>query len=87
MLSRKIISFATGSARSFFRKGDFFDSRAIVPSTELLNKFEAISRPLLLMKGHNIKANVELELLRDTLLPKLLSGEIDLSKIKIEESY
>lgn len=43
---------------------------------ELANKFDALIAPLLQKIEANVRQNIELSALRDTLLPKLLSGEI-----------
>ncbi|MFA0565624.1 restriction endonuclease subunit S [Vibrio sp. 10N.222.51.C8] len=45
---------------------------------ELANKFDALIAPLLQKIEANVRQNIELSALRDTLLPKLLSGEIEL---------
>ncbi|HCG8650185.1 TPA: restriction endonuclease subunit S [Vibrio parahaemolyticus] len=47
---------------------------------ELANKFDAIVAPLLQKIEANVRQNIELVKLRDTLLPKLLSGEIELGQ-------
>lgn len=46
---------------------------------ELANKFDALIAPLLQKIEANVRQNIELSALRDTLLPKLLSGEIELN--------
>ncbi|MCG9626178.1 restriction endonuclease subunit S [Vibrio mediterranei] len=48
------------------------------PSKEIVNAFDAIVESLVRKQVANAKQNKELSLLRDTLLPKLLSGEIEL---------
>lgn len=50
---------------------------------ELANKFDSIVAPLLQKIEANVRQNIELSTLRDTLLPKLLSGEIDLAETTI----
>jgi type I restriction enzyme S subunit len=45
---------------------------------ELANNFDALIAPLLQKIEANARQNIELSALRDTLLPKLLSGEIEL---------
>lgn len=45
---------------------------------ELANKFDALIAPLLQKIEANVRQNIELSALRDTLLPKLLLGEIEL---------
>lgn len=48
-----------------------------------VNKYTKIVTPLFEMIGKNKEENKYLEQLRDTLLPKLMNGEIDLDKIEI----
>jgi len=47
--------------------------------SELANKFDELIAPILQKIESNVRQNIELSALRDTLLPKLLSGEIELS--------
>lgn len=55
----------------------------IVPTDSELNKFHNFAKPIFeLIKSNQSKIEVLSEL-RDTLLPKLMSGEIDVSKITI----
>ena len=49
----------------------------------LVNDFNDNVTPLFINMGENIKENQKLIQLRDTLLPKLMSGEIDVSKVDI----
>ena len=51
-------------------------------SVELANKFDALTAPLLQKIEANVRQNIELSALRDTLLPKLLSGEIELGEVE-----
>lgn len=69
---------ASGSARAFFKKGDFNSYEFALPSSELLIKFNDVVGNLVKQKGSLLNQNIQLAALRDTLLPKLLSGEIDL---------
>jgi type I restriction enzyme S subunit len=50
----------------------------IVPSKEILDSFDTLVKPLFNKIKSNQMENQNLEALRDTLLPKLLSGEIEL---------
>ena len=50
----------------------------IVPPTIILNKFEELLRPILQFQEKKEEENQRLAALRDTLLPKLMSGEIKL---------
>ena len=57
-----------------------FDTYSLAFSgIELANKFDALVAPLLQNIETNVRQNIELASLRDTLLPKLLAGEIDLT--------
>ncbi|EGR3176995.1 restriction endonuclease subunit S [Vibrio parahaemolyticus] len=69
---------ASGSARAFFKKGDFNSYEFALPSSELLTKFNDVVGNLVRQKGSLLNQNVQLAAMRDTLLPKLLSGEIEL---------
>ncbi|MGR3158633.1 restriction endonuclease subunit S [Vibrio vulnificus] len=71
---------ASGSARAFFKKGDFNSYEFALPSSELLTKFNDVVGNLVKQKGSLLNQNVQLAAMRDTLLPKLLSGEIELCK-------
>ncbi|MFW1439736.1 restriction endonuclease subunit S [Vibrio parahaemolyticus] len=55
----------------------------IVPSKEILDNFDTIVKPLFDKIKSNQMENQNLEALRDTLLPKLLSGEIELDVEKV----
>jgi type I restriction enzyme, S subunit len=46
------------------------------PSNEALNRFETVIQPIFEKKKHNTRNIHTLEKLRDTLLPKLMSGEV-----------
>lgn len=60
-----------------------FDTYSLAFSGEkLANKFDALVTPLLEKIENNVRESIELACLRDTLLPKLLSGEIS-----IENTY
>lgn len=56
-----------------------FDTYSMAFSgADLANKFDALVAPLLQRIETNVRENIELAALRDTLLPKLLSGEVSL---------
>ncbi len=69
----------SGSAQMKFNKTSFRKLRVILPSNELLVKFEDLEASLWAKHASNQKESLHLEKLRDTLLPKLLSGEIELT--------
>lgn len=54
-----------------------------IPPNELIEKFEQIVSPLDEVIRNNCNEISRLSALRDTLLPKLMNGEIDVSEVKI----
>lgn len=66
------------------KKGDLSDSLCIIPSNNILIHFDNIVSPYFKQsKNVRLQCNV-LTKLRDTLLPKLISGELSLSDINID---
>ena len=55
----------------------------VLPSEEELARFNTIASPLLEQIYSNRAENKRLSILRDTLLPKLMSGEIDVSTVQL----
>ena len=54
-----------------------------IPSDKELDDFNGLAKPLLAQIESNRLENIRLSALRDGLLPKLMSGEIDVSDIQI----
>ena len=57
----------------------------ILPAQKELNDFHRITKPIFDQIKANQKENKTLAELRDALLPKLMSGEIDVSNVKIDD--
>ncbi|MCQ2971664.1 MAG: restriction endonuclease subunit S, partial [archaeon] len=55
----------------------------ILPEKEFMNKFNLIGQPILSKLLNNLEEISKLTKLRDILLPKLMSGEIDVSNVEI----
>lgn len=72
-----------GSAQPKFNKTDFRNSIIKIPSDDEIVEFNKKIIPLYDIIEKNIMENETLSKLRDTLLPKLMNGEIDLDKIEI----
>ena len=83
-INKEIINMATGSARSFYRKNLFLDYECIMPSNDYLNGINPLFNSLFDKISENVAEIDKLTKLRDTLLPKLMSGEIDVSKINCD---
>lgn len=72
-----------GSAQPKFNKTDFKNTEIILPPKGLLNRFHEIVTPVFELISHNQSESKRLSSLRDSLLPKLMSGEIDVSSLSI----
>ena len=60
-------------------------AKVIIPSSECYQKMKQIMTPIYDLLISNRVENTRLSALRDTLLPKLMNGEIDVSKVDINE--
>jgi len=67
---------ADGAAYPAVRPNVVHETTCVIPSDATLVDFDRITRPLLERIGYNEKESRTLAALRDTLLPKLISGEI-----------
>ena len=70
------------SAQAGFNQSDIRSFEVFIPVDEsTIQSFESLATPIFEKRLHIIKENQSLVTLRDTLLPKLMSGEIDVSAI------
>ena len=88
---KKLISSQTGGAQQHINKGNVEDLHFLVPDIKILNKFKSISHPLFLKVAENCFQINTLGNIRDTLLPRLISGQLGLpdldeinNKIKVK---
>lgn len=72
-----------GSAQPKFNKTDFRNLPTLIPPDELLYEFHQLVSPMFKKINDNNCENKSLSTLRDSLLPKLMSGEIDMSDVEI----
>lgn len=72
-----------GSTQPLITQGDMKKVVVLVPDENTVAKFEEFAGSLMVKWEANNKENVKLASLRDTLLPKLMSGELDVSNIEI----
>lgn len=79
----KVTNYATGAARSFFRKGYFQNQKIFIPTDSVLEQYSSIITPIWNEIEVLIEKQEKLEKTRDILIPKLISGEIDVSEIDI----
>lgn len=81
----KFIQIATGKATTMghIKRGELDLSKVLIPNEKELNEMNEIMAPILDKYIENKLESKTLVQLRDTLLPKLMNGEIDLYKIEI----
>ncbi len=72
-----------GSTQPLVTQGDMKKVVVLVPDEETLSKFEDFAGSLMNKWELNNRENIKLTLLRDTILPKLISGELDISNIEL----
>jgi type I restriction enzyme S subunit len=73
----------SGSTIVNLNKAQFGLMEALVPSMSCMTNFDSIVNPLFEKILLNQRENQLLSALRDTLLPKLMNGEIDVSNVQI----
>ena len=72
-----------GSAQPKFNKTDFKNLPIFLPPDDLLEQFHQIVKPMFELINENNTENQALTRTRDTILPRLMSGELDVSDIEI----
>lgn len=72
-----------GSAQPKFNKTDFKNLPIVLPPDDLLEQFHQIVKPMFELIDENNTENQALTRTRDTILPCLMSGELDVSDIEI----
>lgn len=80
-------SLNSGSAVPTLNRNEVHTLEVLVPVKEAILEFEEEAKLLFQKIRHNEKEITTLTQLRDTLLPKLMSGEIDVMQIKLEELH
>ncbi|MGL5124945.1 MAG: restriction endonuclease subunit S, partial [Fusobacteriaceae bacterium] len=81
----KARNWANGSAREFYRKDSFSKINILVPSQNYLKMFDKYCNNIFEKISENICEIENLTQIRDILLPKLMSGEIEFSGKKNEQ--
>lgn len=79
-MKEEFLNMAGGSAVPIINKTSFSGINILMPDMYILNKFVQSTTCYFERIEENLKENESLIALRDNLLPKLMSGEIDLSK-------
>lgn len=79
----KLKGLALGSVQKYVNTNHINDLKIVVPSAEIMNEYSKVVDPVFKRMEENILENRNLEIMRDSLLPKLMNGEIDLDNIEI----
>ena len=72
-----------GSTQPLITQGDMNKVSILIPDKETLANFEALVGQLMEQYEANLLENSKLAELRDTLLPRLMSGELDVSDLDL----
>ena len=72
-----------GSTQPLITQGDLNKIEIAIPERHIIDEFERKSSSLMTLYEKNIVENNYLEKVRDSLLPKLISGEINVSDITL----
>ena len=72
-----------GTVFGSINRNSLNDMPILIPSDDILDEFERIVAPMDLTIRNNYDENCHLQDIRDTLLPRLMSGELDVSDIDI----
>lgn len=79
-------NFAVGSAQQNISQELIKSIKIALPPNDLISEFHSLSVPLLNSIEINCRENQELIHLRDTLLPKLISGELEVAEVMAEKA-
>jgi type I restriction enzyme S subunit len=77
-----IISRLAGTTQKYISLTELRKLPLLVPTEEVVEAFKDLVSNMLSIKNLNFQNSKELQAIRDILLPKLLSGELDVSKIE-----
>lgn len=83
LFSAFIASRTEGSVIPHLYQKDFMEFAFPLPNADEMSQFDALTSPLFATIIKNLRENEFLTATRDALLPKLMSGEIDVSAVKI----
>ena len=76
-------SIVTGAVQPKISQGNLRSVQVVIPPSEELDAFNELIRPMFDQIRQNQDQNKALAAMRDALLPKLMSGEVDISAIQI----
>jgi type I restriction enzyme S subunit len=81
-----LVNHAKGAAYPAVGAEDFEDAKVLLPESKVLSAFNSTVEPMARLISTLQKKNSNLRTARDYLLPKLISGELDVSDMPEPES-
>jgi type I restriction enzyme, S subunit len=78
-----LINHASGSAYPAVKTSDFKNATIILPSSDILDSFHTIVKDMVSQSALLRHENDKLREARDSLLPRLVSGEVDVSELDV----
>ena len=83
---KRVLNIYNGEGTVFgsINKDDMMNLPILIPSSQILQRFEVLVNPIDAAIETNYVENCHLQNLRDALLPRLMSGEIDVSQFKTD---
>lgn len=82
-IRKELVSYNIGSVQPSIKVTHIIKHPIFIPENDKIEKFDMLIKDYTLKIYNNCCENKRLVELRDTLLPKLMNGEIDVSKVKI----
>ena len=82
---RSLKAKANGATFAAINTRDLKIESVLIPSEKELSALDQIAKAIHMMMRTNESESLRLAALRDTLLPKLMSGEIDVSKVDLTQ--
>ncbi|HBN74720.1 MAG TPA: restriction endonuclease subunit S [Planctomycetaceae bacterium] len=79
-----LVNHATGSAYPAVNAKDFENAELIIPTESMIDKFHDSAGEMLILAHQLLRKNINLRKSRDLLLPKLISGKIDVEDLDID---
>ena len=82
-MTEAIINLNSNAAQPGISQAKVITLPILIPDTGTLNALEEIIEPILALLFNLAKKNIHLRATRDLLLPKLVSGDMDVSHLEI----
>ena len=82
-IRQQLINLSNGSVFNNLKTDILKAYPTILPDEETLQRFDEIVKPIFLLIQNNTRELHRIAKMRDTLLPKLMSGEIDVSNLDL----